>query len=119
MVLSRGYVVLVSSCGFIFGQVFFGSYDSISTIAGVSGVSAGIFGGHRIKTQIRSITIISLCMVSIVAVAFDIFRYYSKDHVAGNYYPWFGVLPYCAALLLIANNAKNSFSSNENDQAEA
>jgi hypothetical protein len=103
--LARGYAIFLGASGFLFGQLLFGSFSVVATLAGVSGVLAGVFSWMpQHKQGIKRFTI-PVCAAGIVGVATDAFNYYSRIQVPGNDYAWFLSGLFVAALLLIGYSA--------------
>ncbi|OGB22399.1 MAG: hypothetical protein A3I66_14360 [Burkholderiales bacterium RIFCSPLOWO2_02_FULL_57_36] len=97
--VARVYVIFFGASGFLFGQLFFGQFSWAAMLAGVSGVAAGLLG-QRITAAARFLTI-AVCATGIAGVAMDAFHYYSELHSPGNYYAWFFIGPFAAALIFI------------------
>lgn len=97
----RGYVLFVGF-SFLFGQLFFGDFEWSASVAGLCGFLAAVFaGGFATRTRVARIITIGLCIVALVAVGFDAYRYYAHHDIPGNYYAWFMIGPYCACLALL------------------
>ena len=88
----------------LFGQLFFGIFEVVPTIAGVSGILAG-----SLSTASRSSATLLLFVapVGVLAIGTDAYNYYSSDHAPGNYYAWPEAVVFTGVLLLIAFDAMN------------
>ncbi len=95
--------MFVAAAGFLFGQLFFNTFDWPATIAGVSGLLAGALSG-RVGAEVRRLAplIVILCLAGLVGVALDARDYYAHYDIPGNYYAWFMIGPYCCCLVVIA-----------------
>jgi hypothetical protein len=106
VLVCRVYVVIVAASGFLFGQLFFVSFDWPSTVAGTSGVLSGGLSGQFIGSlRLRSNAVILLCLASIAGVGFNAYEYYEKHDIPGNDYARFMFGPYCLFLLVLTANA--------------
>jgi hypothetical protein len=85
--ICRLYVIFIAAAGFLFGQLYFASFEWPATVA-------GIFGR-------RSFAVITLCIASLIGVTVDAYQYYAHQDISGNYYAWILVGPYSVCLLLI------------------
>lgn len=97
--VARVYVVFCGASGFLLGQLFFGLFSWVATVAGVAGVAAGLLG-RRTATAARSFAI-AICAAGVAGVAMDAFHYYTELHSPGNSYGWFLIGPYAVALAFI------------------
>ena len=103
--IARGYVIFMGASGFLFGQLFFGTFSFAASLAGVSGISAGVLSWRSIERQgVRPFVVLS-CIAGVVGVALDALHYYSHLDAPGNYYAWFLNGPFVVALLLIRHSA--------------
>ena len=102
---TRIYSAFVGASGFLFGQLFFGDFSIASTLAGVSGVLAGVISWPGFKMPRHPWLVPLCCSAGLIGVALDAYGYYSKDHVPGNYYAWFLIGPFVICLLLIGYEA--------------
>lgn len=103
--IARAYSVFVAAAGFLFGQLFFGTFEVGATLAGASGVAAGgLSWMNEGKPQLWPLVV--LCStVGIVGVGLDAWRYYAELNIPGNDYAWFLIGPLVAALGLIGHAA--------------
>ena len=114
LIFARGYVIFVAISGFIFGQLFFGNFAIGATLAGIFGLLSGILSGkYALKTRLRSKTIITFCLISMVGVGLDAYNYYAHLNSSGNYYAWFMIGPYLAFLIIIIWRVVKSMPSNK------
>jgi hypothetical protein len=99
LVFARVYAVLVGAVGFLFGQIFTGDFSLAALLAGVSGVASGLLGVPNTRVERGSAAV--LCVVGMVGVAMDAFRYYRDLQIPGSYYPWLLIGPFALALFFI------------------
>jgi hypothetical protein len=106
--ISAMYVGFSSLFGFLFGQLFFGSFSLIDSAVGVTGLFATL-GALLVVTSNRAgvLTFFS-ALASFCAVVSGVIRYYVSLDVPGNYYPWHLVVPFLIALLLIGHSGWQS-----------
>lgn len=108
--VARVYLIFFGASGFLFGQLFFGQFSWAAMLAGVFGVAGGLLG-QRIAVELRLLTI-AVCAAGIAGVAMDAFHYYAELQSPGNYYAWFLIGPYAAALVFIGYlNARPTHTS--------
>jgi hypothetical protein len=103
ILICRIYAMFVAASGFLFGQLFFNTFDWPATIAGLSGLLAGALSG-RAAAEVRRLAplVVILCLAGLVGVALDAHDYYAHYDIAGNYYAWFMIGPFCCCLVVIA-----------------
>lgn len=99
---SRIVVLFVAAAGFLFGQIFNGTFSLAGTLAGIGGLLAGTIRGAA-----RRGLVLAGCVMGLAGAALHAWEYYSAPQVSGNYYPWFLTLPFAAGLLLIAWAARH------------
>jgi hypothetical protein len=98
----RLFVIFTAAAGFLFGQLYFASFEWPATAAGIFGLLAGALSGQFTSNSVRrSFVVIAFCIASVTGVAFDAYEYYAHLNIPGNYYAWFLIGPYVACLLLI------------------
>jgi hypothetical protein len=103
--LAWTYAILVAAAGFLFGQLFFGTFAVGATLAGASGVAA-VFLSWLNDGKPRLWPLVVLCSTAgIVGVGLDAWRYYTELNIPGSYYAWFLIGPYVVALVLIGQAA--------------
>jgi hypothetical protein len=99
--MTRLYLVVVGTVGFLFGQFFFGAFSVAPTIAGVAGVVAGAMSGLIQKTPRVAPVVVLAAAAGLIGVAMDAHHYYSELDISGNYYAWFLIGPFAAGLCLV------------------
>jgi hypothetical protein len=98
---ARFYLAFIGASGFLFGQLFFGDFSIVATMAGVSGILAGALSWPGFKVSRYPWLVTLCCSTGLVGVALDVYHYYSEDHVPGNSYAWFLIGPFIVCLLLV------------------
>ena len=101
--VARAVIIFVAGSGFLFGQLFFGRFEILDTIVGLSGVLAALlsFVGGTERKIIFYLTA-GFASLSLLATAVHAFEYYaSSSPNTGSYYPWFMTGPYLAALCVL------------------
>ena len=86
----------------LFGQLFFGIFEIVPTIAGISGILAGSLSTAS-RTSATLLLIVAL--TGVFAVSADAYDYYASVHAPGNYYAWPEAVVFIGTLLLIAYDA--------------
>ena len=113
LLILRIYIVFVAASGFIFGEMFFDTFEWSATITGVFGLISGFLGGKFArKAVLRAKIIITCCFLSLCGVALDAYDYYANLDIPGNYYAWTMIGPYCIALMLIIWSIIHNMPSN-------
>lgn len=102
---ARACAIFVGASGFLFGQLYFGTFSLAATIAGVSGVLAGALSWLADRNARLKRVVFVCCAAGLLGVAMDAYHYYTELHRPGNYYAWFLIGPYIATLLLIGWHA--------------
>ncbi|MFC1524176.1 hypothetical protein ACFL6N_05225 [Thermodesulfobacteriota bacterium] len=106
LIISRSYVILIATAGFLFGQVFFGNLGLPALIASFCGIFSGIYSSTKYKHEKNIKTLLaSFCLGGLFGVFMDAMGYYTTDQVPGNSYAWELLAPYCLALCIILYNA--------------
>jgi predicted Co/Zn/Cd cation transporter (cation efflux family) len=110
VVISSIYALFMALVGFLFGQLFAGHFEVGATLAGVFGAAAAVLGVvNLVKSSaagpssdtLRRATV-GCALTALLGVALDAANYYLYLNITGNYYAWFMIGPFCAALALIA-----------------
>ena len=101
--VARMAVIFVAASGFLFGQLFFGRFEYLDTIAGLSGVLAGLctFFQSAGRKAIHYATIGVAIVSGLGAGAHAVEYYTARSPTTGSYYPWFMIGPYLAGLLVL------------------
>lgn len=86
----------------LFGQLFFGAFSIVPTIAGVSGILAGSL---RKASRSSAKLLLLVAPAGVLAVGADAYDYYASEQVPGNYFAWPERVVFVAALLLITYGA--------------
>ena len=86
----------------LFGQLFFGDFAIVPTIAGISGIVAGGLSAAR---RIPAKLLLFVTPLGVLAVGADAYEYFATEQIPGNYYAWPEEVVFVGALLLIAYNA--------------
>lgn len=107
------YIMFTAAFGFMFGQLFFGSFDWYATAAGVFGLFAAVTSFYFSATDRKiAIVVFVLCVMAIFGVGMDAYDYYQNYDIPGNYYAWALIAPYCGCLVYLAVfhfwNSRNS-----------
>ncbi len=105
--ISRALVAFVAASGFLFGQLFFGTFELHATIAGVAGLLAVLLGLVPARAGKGPAALAALCCLAALAAAgvdvADYYRDYNPN--SGSYYPWILVAPFCIGLLVLLFHA--------------
>jgi hypothetical protein len=95
------YVVFVAVVGYGFGQLFFGDFQLIGSVCGLSalGSVAGIAlcAGRRICYRFVAI----LSAIAVICVALEAIDYYRNLDIAGNNFGWEMQGPFVVCLVAI------------------
>jgi hypothetical protein len=101
-----GYVIFVSGAGFLFGQLFFGTFEIDASLAGFCGIIGGVLAiVSRDKNKMNRIAVLC-CITSLIGVLIDVYEYYYTDHVEGSYYAWFLVGPWAKRVTHMKSEVK-------------
>jgi len=102
------YTGFVALSGFLFGQIFFGHFSFVASVAGVAGLvaSAGAFLLAKHANPAPTWVMWS-SFVALLGVAADAANYYINLAIPGNYYAWALIGPYVACLCFIGGTARN------------
>jgi hypothetical protein len=88
----------------LFGQLFFGVFALVPTIAGISGIIAGSLSA---ASRAPAKFLLLVAPLGVLAVGADAYECYASEQIPGNYYAWPEEVVFVGALLLIAYNALN------------
>jgi hypothetical protein len=69
LAMARSFVIFIGALGFIFGQLFFGSFSLSATLAGVSGILAGTLSGWIVRCPGLKHVVVACCTAGLVGVA--------------------------------------------------
>lgn len=103
--ISRAVVAFVAAAGFLFGQLFSGTFTLGASLAGFMGIAACALSLLSEGKPLLSGFLLVCCAASVAGVGLDVWRYYTELDSPGNYYAWFLVGPYLVALAVIAQAA--------------
>lgn len=100
---ARVFVVLVGIIGYLFGQLFFGSFSLVATLTGLSGIFAATLWqrGWRLHRNI-ALGVAVLSMIALGGFLFETYKYYRYLDSPGNDFAWELRAPYLAAVLWLA-----------------
>jgi hypothetical protein len=113
---SACFIALIAACGFLLGQLFFGSFSLPASIAGAAGlVSAGSTFAMVIRARWAPIWVVRSSVVTLLGVALDAGRYYLSLDTPGNHYAWELVGPFVGCLAFVAYVARNKRASGGRD----
>ena len=120
LAIASVYVLLIAVFGYLFGQAFFGRFSVIASVAGLSGILAALAGLFAVrKIQRAQLLPLWFSLAAVFGVVLDVANYYLHLIVAGNYYAWPLVVPYCAALTFIAYFAWHSKRQTNSEFADS
>lgn len=102
--IARKFVLFLAAAGFLFGQIFTGSFSIGGTMAGIGGLVAGILVGSS-SAQARRAALAG-SVIGLAGAALHVMEYYATANVPGNYYPWFLTLPFAAGLVVLGARSR-------------
>jgi hypothetical protein len=103
--LARGYVSCIGVFGFLLGEFFSGDFSLGATAAGVGGILSGALSWLSDDSRPMRILIVLSCAAAAAGVALNVYEFYEGPTLPGDYYAWFLMLPFVAALLAIGIRA--------------
>jgi hypothetical protein len=100
---SKLYVGFASVAGFLFGQLFFGTFKWDATATGVAGLLVAIvtFGPSKPATKELKRTLIVCTAVALVGLLSSAAHYYKFNIYPGNNFGWSLKIPYILGIIYI------------------
>lgn len=98
----RGLVAFIAASGFLFGQLYFGTFSWAASATGLFGLLAAILGGKFGTSSLKKAYIVILSgAASTIGILFSAYNYYAHLDIPGNSFGWELKAPYIAFLIFI------------------
>jgi len=106
LAIVRAFVGFVATTGFLFSQLYFGTFSLASTVAGVAGLMAALVGSRSFaQTRAGGVVVVMCAVLGVFGVLFSAYEYYTRFTIPGNNFGWFLVGPFLVGLAVIAFSA--------------
>ena len=98
--------------GYLFGQLFFGTFSAEATLAGLGGIGAALLW-RPIWRQRQKIArgVVALSIIALVGFAAETYEFYRHLNIPGNDFAWWLRAPYLAGILWLAVDSARHLTS--------
>jgi hypothetical protein len=100
-VLCALLVAFVAGAGFLFGQLFTGTFSWGGTLAGAGGLAVALLAWFTRITFVSRLVVVTAA-TALAGASLHAYEYYSRPHVSGNYYAWFLTAPFMLGVVVLA-----------------